>query len=353
MRLARFAPLTLLVLVATSGVLCAEGAPLPRIVLEDTGWDFGEIDQGRVVKKTFVIQNQGDANLILRDVESTCGCTVPRVPREPIPPGGSVELEITFDSKARKGDQNKTVGITSNDPARPKVNITIKGKVLVPPAPVIEALPYRLDFESLLPGASRSATLTVRNVGERDLTLHSVVGTLPELTVEAIGEQTIAPDGKLPIQVTMTIPEKALAGYIERYLILRSNDPNQSELRLPCVAYVTGVVNGRLLLPAGDIDLGVLTEADAPICHIPFSNGGAAPLTIAKVEVSGSSARVIGTEGRTLAPHEILHAEVRTSFNLVQGTFRDRVMVAVEAADGTKSWKDFYVTGYVARTVWK
>jgi hypothetical protein len=98
---------------ATTASTNPEG-PVPAFAFNETVHDFGTIVEGEVVTHTFSFTNTGEAPLIIEKAQASCGCTVPKWPREPIPVGGTGEIEVRFDSKNKTGVQNKTVTITAN-----------------------------------------------------------------------------------------------------------------------------------------------------------------------------------------------------------------------------------------------
>jgi hypothetical protein len=85
-----------------------------EIVFEKMVMDFGEIQQGQVVNATFTYKNTGKVPLILSNVKTTCGCTVPNWSKEPLAPGQSTQLAATFNTNGKMGQQNKVIAITSN-----------------------------------------------------------------------------------------------------------------------------------------------------------------------------------------------------------------------------------------------
>lgn len=77
--------------------------------------DFGDVIQGDKVEHTFRFTNTGNKDLVITNVQVTCGCTTPKGwPRDPIAPGGSGELTVAFNSAGKIGKQNKVVTVTSN-----------------------------------------------------------------------------------------------------------------------------------------------------------------------------------------------------------------------------------------------
>ncbi len=90
--------------------------------------DFGTIkEEDGKVTYDFELTNEGEAPLIINRVSSSCGCTTPVWPKEPIPPGGKGTIKATYDPKGRPGPFNKTITIFSNASASGTV-LSIKGQ---------------------------------------------------------------------------------------------------------------------------------------------------------------------------------------------------------------------------------
>lgn len=86
----------------------------PAIRFETTEYDFGKVLQGEQVSHTFKFKNVGDAPLIISSIEKTCGCTTPDFSSQPIKPGESGKITVTYDSKGHKGFQNKRLIVKAN-----------------------------------------------------------------------------------------------------------------------------------------------------------------------------------------------------------------------------------------------
>ncbi len=99
------------------------------ISAKETVYDFGEIKEadGKVAH-TFVIENTGDAPLVLTRVIASCGCTTPEWTKEPIAPGKSGDVKITYNPVGRPGVFAKAISIYSNG-KKGSFILTIKGKV--------------------------------------------------------------------------------------------------------------------------------------------------------------------------------------------------------------------------------
>ncbi|MBR6272236.1 MAG: DUF1573 domain-containing protein [Bacteroidales bacterium] len=85
-----------------------------EIKFEKTEFDFGKILQGEVVSYTFHFTNTGNVPLIITSVEKSCGCTASEFPREPIDPGKTGDIKITYDSKGHHGFQSKMLIVNAN-----------------------------------------------------------------------------------------------------------------------------------------------------------------------------------------------------------------------------------------------
>ncbi len=89
-------------------------AGTPAFTFEEETWNFGQIKEGEVAEHIFKFKNTGNAPLIISNAQGSCGCTVPQFPREPIAPGNTGEIKVSFNSQGRAGSQNKRVTINAN-----------------------------------------------------------------------------------------------------------------------------------------------------------------------------------------------------------------------------------------------
>lgn len=102
-----------------------------KIVFSEKSFDFGDITQGERVEHVFEFENAGTEPLILSDVRTTCGCTAPEWPREPIAPGTKSKIKVVFNSAGKMGMQNKVITVMSNavnNPERVKIVTNVMPK---------------------------------------------------------------------------------------------------------------------------------------------------------------------------------------------------------------------------------
>lgn len=79
-----------------------------------TNHDFGTINEGDIVEHKFTFTNTGKAPLVILNAKGSCGCTVSKWPKEPIAPGATGDMVVTFNSNGKPNLQNKQVTITAN-----------------------------------------------------------------------------------------------------------------------------------------------------------------------------------------------------------------------------------------------
>jgi hypothetical protein len=95
---------------------------------EKTEHDFGKIEQKKLVTATFQFRNPSMVPLIITAVEPSCGCTIAEYPKEPVRPGKSATISVTYDSETT-GYFKKSITVLSNAAQSPSI-VYIKGEVV-------------------------------------------------------------------------------------------------------------------------------------------------------------------------------------------------------------------------------
>jgi hypothetical protein len=147
--------LSALLLAPAAVVVADTGASTPRPVIEvrEPHKDGGVAEQGSVVTYQFDVVNRGQADLVVQDVQRSCGCTVTRWDRV-IKPGAHGTIEAAMNTQAFQGAVSKHLMVFSNDPVRPQVELTISARltplIKVSPSPaavlVVENQPSTREF---------------------------------------------------------------------------------------------------------------------------------------------------------------------------------------------------------------
>ena len=129
-------PFVLLIFVI---LLTACGQKPPKIELEFTRFDFGNVINGEIVEQEVAVKNVGGEDLYVSEVLTTCGCTTASIEPRVIPSGGEATLQVTFDSGAHgpylEGEVIRRVILVTNDPDHFEATVDFVANILLPENP--------------------------------------------------------------------------------------------------------------------------------------------------------------------------------------------------------------------------
>ena len=109
-----------------------DSSKMSEITFDNIVHDFGKIEFAGDGTTKFNFKNTGKSPLVLNNVQSSCGCTIPEWPREVVEPGASKTITVTYNTR-RTGVFTKTVTVYSNA-KNGTIYLTIKGEVGPEPA---------------------------------------------------------------------------------------------------------------------------------------------------------------------------------------------------------------------------
>ena len=120
--------LSLLILLVSFGIFAQDG---PKIEFKTETINYGEVVKGvdNGVRE-FIFTNTGNAPLVIKSAKSSCGCTVPEWPKEPIEPGKTSKIVVKYNMNP--GPISKTITVETNAVNVPNgvVPLRIKGTVI-------------------------------------------------------------------------------------------------------------------------------------------------------------------------------------------------------------------------------
>ena len=131
----------MLLMVGAAKAQDTKAAVGPEIEFEKVVHDYGDVPFNGDGTCEFRFTNTGNEPLLVQKPKSSCGCTIPSWPNEPILPGESDVIMVTYRTN-RAGNINKTVTVTSNALKNSTVVLRIKGRVLEQTS---EAMPEKKD----------------------------------------------------------------------------------------------------------------------------------------------------------------------------------------------------------------
>lgn len=217
--------------------------PAARVEILETEFDFGTMQRGTRRSHSFVVKNVGDAPLTLSVGATTCKCTLGVTSDEPVPPGGSTEVELDWTAMANEGRFRQTALLNTNDPWQSQVILTIVGEVTE--AQGIE--PADFVFDKISAGESKSVHVYVMAMFQDELEVSdpqlSSEGTRPffDVKIEPVAREELPdPSARAGVRVTLTAKPELPLGSFNQKLTLRTNLPEAEELSIPVLGRVVG-----------------------------------------------------------------------------------------------------------------
>jgi hypothetical protein len=122
--------ITLLTLILFSSIGFSQNGPKIDFEAPDNTIDYGKVKNTENGIRDFIFTNTGNAPLIITNVLSTCGCTVPTKPNEPIMPGKTGKISVKYNMAP--GPIRKTITVESNaiNYEGGRIALKIKGEVI-------------------------------------------------------------------------------------------------------------------------------------------------------------------------------------------------------------------------------
>ena len=94
----------------------------------DKNHDFEDVKEGVVLTHEYEFKNSGTAPLIIADYEVNCSCTKINFPKQPVLPGESAKIQLSFDTEGKYGFQSRQINLLSN--ANRKTKLTFRVYVI-------------------------------------------------------------------------------------------------------------------------------------------------------------------------------------------------------------------------------
>ena len=153
----------------------------PEITFEKKKIDFGEITSGKVIDLLYTFENTGDELLIIKNINTSCGCTYTRLEKKEYEPGEKGSIPLKFFSKGYRGKVIKTVTVVSNDKANPYIRLSLSGLIKLKNFSVVEVDKDVIDFGKISINKDISKGIVIKNTGNIDLRILEITHS-PEVS---------------------------------------------------------------------------------------------------------------------------------------------------------------------------
>lgn len=114
------------------------GSLAATVSLGSTLRDFGRTSQLKLWKAAFPVGNSGGQRLVINELDTTCDCGERSLRTFLVAPGETVDLIVTLDTRFARGEVENIASFTTNDPQRPRLNLTLRAFVDAPAITISE-----------------------------------------------------------------------------------------------------------------------------------------------------------------------------------------------------------------------
>ncbi len=257
-------PLALLLSIVAAGPAAAQpagAAPGPKIEFDEYEFDLGEMYQDEEKMHVFGFSNIGDAPLIIKRTQTSCGCTAAIASEGPIAPGARGEIRVSYNSKKTSGAQSKTVSVYTNAPDS-VATLLVKAKVKTD-----VTYPNTVSFGKVARATPKEQTFDM--VAEEGLSFEVVkVETDAPHFQASFKKNGKGPKQNASYNVAVKMLPAAPVGAINSRLKVYTNLPKKPMIEIPILAYVQGdlkvspeAVNFGTFAPGGATEIVVKIEA--------------------------------------------------------------------------------------------
>lgn len=221
--------LLLLIVALSSFTLIAQ----PKLSVSNDKIDLGVIYNGAIKTAEIKLTNTGKDTLKIVSVQPSCGCTTVKQPKSALAPGESDFLKVEFNSTGFRGPSTKYVNITTNDPAKPNVTVTLTADVKEELQPTNNSSVLWLGTVPM--GKTITENLAFKNLSNKPLKIKGVASKNPSITAK-FEPTSVQPLGEL--KVTFTVKSEK-EGYVNEELFIETDSKNQP--RVPVRISFVGV----------------------------------------------------------------------------------------------------------------
>jgi hypothetical protein len=99
-------------------------------ITDPYSWDFGKRQEGEVLKHDFVLKNESKATLTIKDINTSCGCTISTVEKKVLLPGKSTLIEVQFNTKGYSGLVQQYIYVHTDSLDNPVLRFIIKAEII-------------------------------------------------------------------------------------------------------------------------------------------------------------------------------------------------------------------------------
>ena len=250
----------------------------PRMHVDKPVFDFGQVEQGEKVTHDFRFTNQGNRDLRVQSVKTSCGCTAAVIAADTIPPGTEGTIQATFDTKRFAGQKAKDIRVHTNDPLNPVTTLTLRGEITTE----VQVEPAQLYLGRLQRGSPITRTVTVLYDENKSFEITDITNANTAISVRAEDVQVAGKKGKA---LQVSVSKTARRGPLNDTITVTTTSTKKPTISIP----VVGSVEGDISVSPSQVSFGVVRQGVGETRTVRIKNRSAQPLGIGQVRSSLAS----------------------------------------------------------------
>lgn len=275
----------------------------PVLNFEVKTHDFGKINETDG-KATYVFDftNKGNSPLVINRVQASCGCTTPTWTKEPVEPGKSGSITVTYNPMGRPGLFSKSIVVYSNG-TEEQITLLIKGDVVSKQAAMENTYPVDMNglsfktkavqMNNINKGSKQQRTLEIKNTSNSSI--KPTFESLPTYLSVSINPTVLAPNTEGKITFTFDSKKCSLWGPVNNTVAVLINGQkiNNNDNKITVYANITEDFSRITIeekrsspiveVPQNTVHLGVIKKGQKASGSFKILNKGVKSLEVRRI----------------------------------------------------------------------
>ena len=332
------------------------------ISFKEESFNFGAIKAADgPVTHVFEFTNTGSTPLIIKNVETSCGCTTPEWTKQPVLAGAKGSIKVSFNPEGRSGAIDKTITIYSNA-SKPTSSVKITGSIIPKALPAQDEYRYsigdirfkasQVSFGTLHPDQCKTEKVEMVNAGKLPVKI-AFLNVPAHLTVKAIPD-VLQPDQKGSVSITYDGAKRNDWDFLIDYLYMDLNGKKDNNYKLTITATLEEnfanltteqLANApKMSFENTSYNFGNIKQGQKVDYEFKFKNEGKSVLKIRKISTS-CGCTTIDPKDKDIKPGET--SSLKAIFNSTNKTGAQNKSITVITNDPKNSKIMLWLKGNV------
>lgn len=326
----------------------------PVINFDIKSYDFGKItEEAGKADYSFTFTNTGNSPLVVSRVQASCGCTTPTWTKEPIEPGKSGSILVSYNPTGRPGAFVKSITVYSNA-SEEQVGLIIKGNV-VPKSNIENSFPVVMgdlrisskvvQMNNIEKGKVSNKTVQVLNTGKSNLS--PTIVNLPAHIKVSIEPSTIKPNDEATIVFTLDSKNCNQWGPVsdDVYVSINNQRKNTEEFKLHVFSNIIEDFSSLTLdqkrkspifaAATRTVDYGTIKTGSKKAAKLKISNNGLSTLEIRRILNNNAELNVHHSKMSIASGKSSFMIIDLISANLPEGEYKKTITIQTNDPDNS------------------